>query len=203
MFQDRSSKTENREPAVDVSRRTVLEQFAVGSAAAALAAVGLGSVASAAPMETAPESGECGALQTVMSGKIRRVVTGVNPDGKSKVVSDTVVDVAADLWKTAADQTLGTGLAEEPSYTRTLQTRFGIETLKPSQEPKPTHENQKGRHTTGGVTHIFVLNGAVTYLTDLDEVKLKAGDLVIQRNSPHAWRNDGTEPVRILVTLVQ
>jgi mannose-6-phosphate isomerase-like protein (cupin superfamily) len=198
MSKKQFSKSENRECVVNVGRRTMLEQFAVGGAA--LAAIGL---SNAAPIEAAPESMDCGALRTVMSGKIRRVVTGCNADGKSKIVSDTVVDVASDLWKTAADQPLGPGPTAEPPYSRLLQSRFGIETLKPSDEPKPTHENRRGFHITPGVTHIFVLNGTITYMTDLDEVKLKAGDLVIQRNSAHAWRNDGTEPVRIFVTLVQ
>jgi hypothetical protein len=201
MSKDQYSQSEGRESVGNPDRRALLEQIAV--AGVALAAIGLSSPANAAPAEATPQSAECGALQAVMSGKIRRVVTGCNADGKSRVVSDTVVDVVSDLWKTAADQPLGPGPTEEPSYSRLLQSRFGVETLKPSEEPKPTHENRRGFHTTPGVTHIFVLNGNITYMTDLDEVKLKAGDLVIQRNSAHAWRNDGTEPVRIFVTLVQ
>jgi uncharacterized cupin superfamily protein len=46
---------------------------------------------------------------------------------------------------------------------------------------------------------VFVLTGSITYLTDLQEVKLNAGDLLIMRDNAHSWRNDGTEPVNILV----
>lgn len=201
MSKDQAAKSENREHGVEIGRRTILEKVALGGAA--LAVVGLVTITGAAAEQAKPESSPAGALQQVMSGRVRRVVTGYNADGKSKVVSDMIVDVAGDLWKTAGDQLLGPGPTGEPSYVRTLQTRFGIETLRPAQEPKPTLENRKGFHLTPGVTHIFVLNGTVTYLTDLEEVKLNAGDLIIQRNTPHSWRNDGAEPVKILVTLVQ
>jgi hypothetical protein len=189
---------QGREGVADPGRRAIMERVALGGAA--LAAVGLAGGADAAAV---PDTTPCGAIQTVLSGKIRRVVTGVNADGKSTIVSDTMIDVAGDMWKTVPEQPLGSASGNEPPYTRLLQSRFGIESLRPSTDPKPTHENRRGFHTTPGVTHIFVLSGTVSYLTDLDQVTLNAGDTVIQRNSAHAWRNDGTEPVKILVTLVQ
>jgi hypothetical protein len=194
-----NEKTTNAPEANDsmtVDRRGWLSQVALGGLA--LAALG-GGAADAAE----PASGECAVMQPIMSNKIRRVVTTVNADGKSTVLSDEMVDAGAKLWEITADQPLGPGKAGEPAYTKLMTGRVGVETIRPSQEPKPTHENRKGFHVTPGVTHILVMNGPLTYLTDLGEVKLNAGDLVIQRNSSHAWRNDGQEAVKIFVALNQ
>ena len=40
-------------------------------------------------------------------------------------------------------------------------------------------------------------------MMDEDEVLLKAGDMVIQRGTNHAWSNRGTEPCVIALILVE
>jgi quercetin dioxygenase-like cupin family protein len=59
-------------------------------------------------------------------------------------------------------------------------------------------------HRTLTIDYVFVLSGEVTMLMDIPpEVKLKAGDVVIQRNTMHSWRVDGTTPVSLLASLVR
>jgi hypothetical protein len=201
MSKSRSSESEPREPVIDIARRTMLEQFALGGAA--LAAIGLGSVALATPIEAAPASASCENLQPIAAGKIRRVVCGVNSAGKGRVVSDTVIPTGI-LWTTDGQHPLGASPADERPYVSApseLRSRWYIAALKPNAEPKPTLENRQGFHINPvrGITYVFVLTGSITYLTDLQEVKLNAGDLLIMRDNAHSWRNDGTEPVNILV----
>lgn len=202
MSKNQSSTSEDRERAVNSGRRAMLGQVAVGGAA--LAALGLGKVANAAVADAGPESsGQCGALLPIAAGKIRRVVCGSNPEGKSRVVSDTVIDTGV-LWTTDAEKPLGAGAADEKAYASAeskLRSRWYIATLQPNKDPKPTSQNQQGFHLNPvrGITYVFVLSGEITHLLDLQEVKLKAGDLLIMRDTHHSWRNEGTEPVKILV----
>jgi quercetin dioxygenase-like cupin family protein len=52
------------------------------------------------------------------------------------------------------------------------------------------------------VAYVLVLTGEIVYLVDREEVRLKAGDLVVERGTYHSWRNEGDTPVGWLVTLV-
>ena len=50
--------------------------------------------------------------------------------------------------------------------------------------------------------YCFVLNGSLVFLTDLQEVRLKAGDVVVERHTFHSWRNETNDPVSMLITTV-
>ena len=75
--------------------------------------------------------------------------------------------------------------------------------MQPSRDPKPTLANRQGFHRTATIDYAYVISGEVTMLVDVQEVKLKAGDVVVQRNTDHAWRVDGDAPARMLFTLVR
>jgi quercetin dioxygenase-like cupin family protein len=47
-----------------------------------------------------------------------------------------------------------------------------------------------------------VLEGEITMLLDEEDVVLKAGDIVIQRGTNHAWSNLSGKPVRMLYVLI-
>ncbi|MFN3251172.1 cupin domain-containing protein [Roseibium album] len=57
-------------------------------------------------------------------------------------------------------------------------------------------------HRTDSVDYAVVLTGEIYMLMDEDDVLLKAGDVVIQRGTNHAWANRGTEPCSIAFVLV-
>ena len=57
-------------------------------------------------------------------------------------------------------------------------------------------------HRTETVDYAVVLEGEIVMLLDDDEVKLKAGDVVIQRGTNHAWSNRSDKPVKMLYVLV-
>jgi quercetin dioxygenase-like cupin family protein len=57
-------------------------------------------------------------------------------------------------------------------------------------------------HRTDSVDYAVVLTGEITMLLDDSEVQLKAGDVVVQRGTNHAWSNQGTETCQIAFILV-
>ena len=52
-----------------------------------------------------------------------------------------------------------------------------------------------GMHTTDSIDYLFVVSGEITLeLDDGERTTVRAGDVVVQNGTRHAWRNDGTEP---------
>ena len=74
--------------------------------------------------------------------------------------------------------------------------------MEKSSDPMPSLENRIGFHQTMGVADVLVLTGEIVFLVDREEVRLRAGDLVVERGTMHSWRNEGDTPVGLLVTLV-
>ena len=65
-------------------------------------------------------------------------------------------------------------------------------------------ENQRHpfMHRTESVDYAVVLEGEIVMLLDEEDVHLKAGDIVIQRGTNHAWSNQSGKPVRMLYILI-
>ena len=57
-------------------------------------------------------------------------------------------------------------------------------------------------HRTESVDYAIILQGEITMLLDESEVHLKAGDVLVQRGTNHAWSNRGTETCYIAFILV-
>ena len=57
-------------------------------------------------------------------------------------------------------------------------------------------------HRTETVDYAIVLEGEITLILDEGEVHLKAGDVVIQRGTSHAWSNRSDKNVKMLYVLI-
>jgi mannose-6-phosphate isomerase-like protein (cupin superfamily) len=57
-------------------------------------------------------------------------------------------------------------------------------------------------HRTETVDYAVVLEGEITLILDEGDVHLKAGDVVIQRGTSHAWSNRSGKPVKMLYVLI-
>jgi mannose-6-phosphate isomerase-like protein (cupin superfamily) len=57
-------------------------------------------------------------------------------------------------------------------------------------------------HRTNSVDYAVILMGEITMLLDDSDVELKAGDVVVQRGTNHAWSNRGKESCLIAFVLV-
>jgi hypothetical protein len=143
------------------------------------------------------------AAQAPAANRVRRIVTAHNAEGKSYIASDEMVS-PANLWTTNAEQVLGAPPAGEPKQVSKLtgESRHFITAIQPSKDPKPDLKNRIGFHRTPGVAYCYVLSGELFFLVDTQEVKIKAGDLVVERNTMHSWRNEGTVPATMLITTI-
>jgi mannose-6-phosphate isomerase-like protein (cupin superfamily) len=57
-------------------------------------------------------------------------------------------------------------------------------------------------HRTRTVDYAIVMDGEIDMLLDDSEIHLKAGDVLIQQGTNHAWVNRGTSPCRIAFVLI-
>jgi quercetin dioxygenase-like cupin family protein len=57
-------------------------------------------------------------------------------------------------------------------------------------------------HATESVDYAIVLAGEIDMLLDETEVHLRAGDVVVQQGTNHAWVNRGTEPCTIAFVMI-
>ena len=57
-------------------------------------------------------------------------------------------------------------------------------------------------HRTRTVDYAVVMAGEIDMLLDDSEIHLKAGDVLVQQGTNHAWVNRGSEPCRIAFVLI-
>jgi cupin domain len=176
-------------------RRTILT-FAFGGPTAVTVAAGMFGVA--VDDAVAGQGATRAPARTV-----RRIVTAHNAEGRSFIAVDDSVPMA-DIWRTQPDRPIGTVPGDEKLLVgrATGETRFFLAAIPPSTDPKPNLQNRLGFHRTGGIAYCYILNGELVFLVDTQEVRIKAGDLVVERNTMHSWRNEGTEPVTMAITVV-
>jgi quercetin dioxygenase-like cupin family protein len=141
----------------------------------------------------------------------RRVVTGHDANNVAKVLIDAPATNSRNppsgltttlMWCTDAmpcDMPVGENI--EDMGARKLGTppppngtRFTVIDFPPGCPPS--------MHRTETIDYVIVLSGEIDMDMDESTVKLKAGDVVIQRGTNHAWANRGTENARIAVVLV-
>lgn len=162
--------------------------------------------------------------------EIRRLVTGHDAAGKAGVVMDgpapNVNTYAArpgfavtQLW--IADETpVSNAGDEDPTLAPfTLLPPDGGSVFRILEYPPgETHDGEAGRdaiqdqriegathpgmHRTRTVDYTVVLSGEIDLILDSSVTRLKAGDVVVQRGTAHAWSNPGDVPCQIMFVLV-
>ena len=142
---------------------------------------------------------------------VRRVVTG-NADGRSRVISDDLTRTTwcDEIWMSDDDNPDG---FDPGSNTRSVEppsgsTSFRIVPILPKAEllsvlaDRDTGTDElldpEGFHVTDTLDYVYVLDGPVELVLDIDSVVLQAGDCVVQRRTRHAWHNHNDHPVRLL-----
>ena len=142
-----------------------------------------------------------------MSLKIRRVVTGHDDQGRSKVLIDeTVGNVISSrpgaqssvIWSSTGFPVSNDG-DHDPSHkdiatTIDNGTVFRIVYYGPGVAPR--------NHRTDSIDYAVVISGEIDMELDVGSVHLKAGDVVVQRGTIHNWVNKGKEPCIIAFSLI-
>ncbi len=152
-----------------------------------------------------------------MSDVPRRVVTGHTPDGVSVVVSDGPVPVSRqipedgvafhEIWNTEGAPAPVTAVEEVDPTERQLAvpppprgTKIRINEFAPGFLDEAGLQSPV--HRTASIDYGIVLEGEITLVLDDSEVTLRAGDVVVQRGTDHAWANRGSSVAKVAFILV-
>ena len=137
--------------------------------------------------------------------KIRRVVTGHNDKGESRVKWNSEIETQsrrqglekAVLW---ASDRLPVQLTDEDPAGWDL----GISLDNGSVLRIVRYDTDVGEnwHRTDTIDYGVVLSGELWLQLEEEEVLLEAGDVVVQRRTMHSWQNRGTEPCIIAFILI-
>ncbi len=68
--------------------------------------------------------------------------------------------------------------------------------------PSRERPRDPGMHRTRTIDYAVVISGEIDMLLDDSEVHLKAGDVVVQRGTNHAWVNHGNAPCQVAFILL-
>ncbi len=147
----------------------------------------------------------------------RRIVTGHDKSGKSIVLSDGVPPIELkfpgrgvaffEIWSTKASPAPLSAAEAEPTdellelAPKSRGTVIRILDFVPGFS-KESSGTQPFIHRTETIDYGIVLEGEIFLLLDDSEVHLKAGDVVIQRGTDHAWENRSDRPARMAFVLV-
>ncbi len=142
---------------------------------------------------------------------IRRVVTGHDDNNAAKVIIDAPATnhkggasgaQSTLIWITeGAPAEMPVGETVEDLGARILGTpppangtRFAVITFPPG--------NPGRMHRTETIDYVIVMQGELDMEMDDSTVKLKAGDVMVQRGTNHAWVNRGKEVARAAFVLI-
>jgi len=184
----------------DLDRRDIL-----GRTLAVFGSLGL----FGADLAAAGQAGAAGTAGLEMKQGVRRIITGHNAQGRSYIIKDDRITTGPfpSLYKATGDMPLGAAPAGEPQKI--------MPTDAPQLEPAPGGSSftfvtlpptprgaKPGWHRTMTLDYNILLGGELVLMVDEGETLLHPGDVVIQRNTLHAWRNDTKSPVYWVAVLV-
>ena len=141
-----------------------------------------------------------------MAASIRRVVTGHDGNGKARVDSDQVLDMAEMrpgtnnrvLWTTEGFPVDNSGHDDTSGRASGLTlangTVFRVVEFGPG--------NAQRVHRTDSIDYAVVMSGEIDMELEDSVVHLKEGDVLVQRGTVHNWVNNGSQPCRIAFILI-
>jgi mannose-6-phosphate isomerase-like protein (cupin superfamily) len=133
---------------------------------------------------------------------VRRVVTGFDADGRSVVMHDDVQG-GEDQWTALiwATETVPVDL-DDPRDGASLGSGSPLASLCRYSEIPPGFDSRM--HRTATLDFGIILEGEIEMPLDNGEtVTLRAGDVLVQRGTSHAWANRSDAPCRIFWAMVE
>jgi quercetin dioxygenase-like cupin family protein len=127
---------------------------------------------------------------------IRRVVTGLNAEGRSCVLFDGPVPQLGPgpgvVWRTET-------LPADNSGSADTAVPYSMELLHAGGSTLLLVEIPPGMpsflHATDTIDYLVVIRGEIVIELEAGEARLGPGDFIVDRGVIHAWRNDGPETV--------
>ena len=136
---------------------------------------------------------------------MKRVVTTNDASGRSRILIEEVLDAHSLIWETLPGEPLGRDPV--PADHDLVFPKGGLQARYVEIPPDalledymrrgvPGHD-ERGFHRTGTLDVLVLLEGRLKLILDEGEADLSPGDVVVQRDTNHAWRA-GSEPARCL-----
>jgi quercetin dioxygenase-like cupin family protein len=136
-----------------------------------------------------------------MTDTVRRVVTGVNEQGRSTVLFDDRHSGASARVLWATDRLPADNASRDDSAPA-----FSLDTFRSRGTTFMLFELPAGQvspmHATDTIDYIVVLKGRLELQLETGSVELGPGDCVVDRGVVHAWRALGDEPAMSIGVLV-
>ncbi len=141
---------------------------------------------------------------------MKRIITENDEKGRSRIaIEDSNVPPLGKIWSTSAANWLG----EEKADGEVLDFAPGSTNIRYLELPTEAvmqeylkHGipglDERGFHRTGTIDYVIVTEGTITLELDEGSVEVHAGDMVVQRDTNHAWRNFGETPVKAIAISV-
>jgi mannose-6-phosphate isomerase-like protein (cupin superfamily) len=142
---------------------------------------------------------------------MKRIITENDANGRSRIaIEESDVPPLARIWSTSATNWLGDknqGDSEvldfQPGSTNVRYLELPTEEVMQEFLKRGVPGlNEKGFHRTGTIDYVIVTEGTLVLELDTGSVEVNAGDIVVQRDTNHAWRNYGTKPVKAIAITV-
>lgn len=139
---------------------------------------------------------------------MRRIVTGAT-GGRSHLIGVESVPEGAwtNLWATSPQAPLGVDAGLQPGGfpAGPGHTVWTIVSIPPLEEMRAALAvgggDPDGFHLTSTIDYVVVLDGVLTLKLDDEDIVVQPGDVVVQRNTNHAWHNHNAHPVRLLALM--
>ena len=171
------------------------------------------------------------ACAAASAADVRRVVTGLDAGNKAGVLFDGRLTLdpgkPANIWITDSsppgfsfkDDSAARPIGLSPPDNGTVIRVVEFPPLDPAAEAKMApdfmmkvvgdHAPARGlpvkhplMHRTRTVDYAIIMSGEIDMMLDQETVHVKAGDVVVQQATNHAWINRGKEPCRIIFVLM-
>jgi mannose-6-phosphate isomerase-like protein (cupin superfamily) len=172
------------------------------------------------------------AYSAATAADIRRVVTALDGNDKAIVLFDSRITLepgnapSAKLWvtdsapaglsftddsgtkPTALPPDLGTALLVvefpplDPAEEAKMDPNFMMKVIGERAPARGLPVRHPLMHRTRTIDYAVVLSGEIDMMLDDSVTHVRAGDVIVQQASNHAWINRGTQPCRILFTLI-
>src|SRR5215468_3184725 len=163
------------------------------------------------------------ACSSATAADVRRVVTGLDANNKAIALFDGRLTLnpgrsgnpAANLWITdssppgfsfKADNGTAIRVVEfpplDPAAEAKMDPNFMMKVVGDHAPARGLPVKHPLMHRTRTVDYAVILSGEIDMMLDDSVVHVKAGDVVIQQATNHAWINRGTQPCRILFVLM-
>jgi quercetin dioxygenase-like cupin family protein len=202
--------TDDLHTRIDIDRRLVFGTIQAGLAVLMMG--GHGATAADALLAAEPSGGQGGGASSPgisLASGVRRIITGHNTKGRSYIIKDDRITGGAfpSLYKATGELPLGPAPADETAGVRPtdaphLEPSLGGSSFHFVTLPPTPRGAKPGWHRTETLDYNIVMGGELVLMVDEGETRLFPGDVVIQRNTLHAWRNDTPQPVYWVAVLV-